>query len=53
MKDKFVPALIAGVVTFVLAFPLLGLNIVADGLTLGLEGAEPKTLAYIALASLA
>lgn len=53
MKDKFVPALIAGVVTFVLAFPLLGLNIVADGLTLGLEGAEPITLAYIALASLA
>lgn len=53
MKDKFVPALIAGVVTFVLAFPLLGLNIVADGLTLGLEGAEPSTLTYIALASLA
>ncbi|MFD2231400.1 high-affinity branched-chain amino acid ABC transporter permease LivM [Alkalimarinus sediminis] len=53
MKEKFVPALIAGVVTFVLAFPLLGLNIVADGLTLGLEGAEPTTLAYIALAALA
>ncbi len=53
MKDKFFPALIAGIVTFVLAFPLLGLSIVADGLTLGLEGADTKTLGYIALASLA
>ncbi|UZE96864.1 high-affinity branched-chain amino acid ABC transporter permease LivM [Alkalimarinus alittae] len=53
MNDKFIPALIAGVVTFVLAFPLLGLNIVSDGLTPRLEGAESTTLIYIALASLA
>ena len=53
MKDKFVPALIAGVATLILAFPLLGLNLVSTGLGLGIEGADTQTLIYIALASLA
>lgn len=53
MNDKFIPALIAGVVTFILAFPLLGLNIVSDGLTPRLEGAGTSTLMYIIGASLA
>ncbi len=53
MKDKFIPALIAGVATLILAFPLLGLNLVSDGLGLGIEGADTQTITYIVLASLA
>ncbi len=53
MKEKFVPALIAGIVTLILAFPLLGLNLVADGLSLVIEGADAKTLRYIVFAALA
>ncbi len=53
MKDKFIPALIAGVATLILAFPLLGLNLVSDGLGLGIEGADTQTMIYIVLASLA
>jgi branched-chain amino acid transport system permease protein len=53
MKDKFVPALIAGVATLILAFPLLGLNLVSDGLNIGIEGADTQTMIYIVLASLA
>lgn len=53
MKDKFVPALIAGVATLILAFPLLGLNLVSNGLGLGIEGADNQTIIYIVLASLA
>jgi len=53
MKDKFVPALIAGVATLILAFPLLGLNLVSTGLGLGIEGADTQTVVYIVLASLA
>jgi len=53
MKDKFVPALIAGVATLILAFPLLGLNLVSTGLGIGIEGADTQTMIYIVLASLA
>lgn len=53
MKEKFVPALIAGIVTLILAFPLLGLNLVADGLSLVIEGADAKTVRYIVFAALA
>ncbi|WP_250655142.1 high-affinity branched-chain amino acid ABC transporter permease LivM [Alkalimarinus coralli] len=52
MKEKFIPALIAGVVTLILAFPLLGLNLVADGITLGIEGADAKTITSILIAAL-
>ncbi len=53
MKEKFIPALIAGVATLILAFPLLGLNLVANGSKLAIEGADAKTITYILLASLA
>jgi branched-chain amino acid transport system permease protein len=53
MKDKFVPALIAGVATLILAFPLLGLNLVSNGLHPVIEGADSQTIIYIVLASLA
>ncbi len=53
MKEKFVPALIAGIATLILAFPLLGLNLVSDGSGPSIEGADTQTMIYIVLAALA
>lgn len=53
MKANIFPSLIAAIVTFVLAFPLLGLNLVVNGMALGIEGADTKTMNTIALACMA
>ncbi len=46
-------AFFAAGVTSILAFPLIGLQLGAEGVTLGLSRSSPATLAYIALGVLA
>lgn len=52
MKEQTFSALIAGAATFILAFPLLGINLLTDGTRLSIETANVRTLISIALASL-
>ncbi|PIE43975.1 MAG: high-affinity branched-chain amino acid ABC transporter permease LivM [Gammaproteobacteria bacterium] len=51
-KQNFNQALIAGVVTFILAFPLLGVNLVPEGINTTLKSASGQTILYIFIASL-
>ncbi|GGC61836.1 high-affinity branched-chain amino acid ABC transporter permease LivM [Marinobacter halophilus] len=46
-------ALFCAVVTLVVAYPILGLNLVAQGTRVGLEGADASTIIIIFLASVA
>lgn len=50
MKQNFNHALFTAFITFIVAFPLLGLNLVPSGTTLSIEGADTSTWTYIALA---
>lgn len=52
-RNKAIHALIAGVATWVLAFPLLGINFVTDGINPHLVGADNGTLLTILFAGLA
>lgn len=50
-QEKITHALIAAAATLVLAFPLLGVKIVTDGVSPYLENADTNTIALILLAS--
>ncbi|PID43004.1 MAG: high-affinity branched-chain amino acid ABC transporter permease LivM [Proteobacteria bacterium] len=51
-KQNINQALIAGVATFILSFPLLGVNMVSEGISTTLKSASGQTMLYIVLASL-
>ena len=51
--NNFKHALFCAIVTIIIAYPILGLNLVAQGTTVGLEGATPATVASVILAAVA
>ncbi|WP_303291056.1 high-affinity branched-chain amino acid ABC transporter permease LivM [Marinobacter sp. SS5-14b] len=48
---NFKHALFCAIVTIIIAYPILGLNLVAQGTTVGLEGATPGTVISVILAA--
>ncbi len=52
-QEKIIHGLIAAVATLVLAFPLLGVKLVTDGISPHLENADTNTIVSILVASLA
>lgn len=53
MRQNFGSALFASIVTLVLAFPLLGLNLQTEGTALTVSGADTQTQLFILAAALA
>jgi len=50
MKANLNHAIFTAIITFIVAFPLLGLNLVTGGTSISIEGADSTTFAYIAAA---
>jgi len=50
MQANLGHAFFSGLITFILSFPLLGLNLVTGGTSIEIQGAEPETFFYIAAA---
>src|SRR5690554_1237641 len=48
---NFKHALFCAIVTLIIAYPILGLNLVAQGTTVGLEGATTSTVISVILAA--
>ncbi|MCH2159860.1 MAG: high-affinity branched-chain amino acid ABC transporter permease LivM [Oleiphilaceae bacterium] len=50
MKSNFSHAVFTAIITFIVSFPLLGLNLVTGGTSMSIEGAGPTTWMYIGAA---
>lgn len=50
MRANLNHAIFSAIITFIVSFPLLGLNLVTGGTSMSIEGADTTTFTYIAAA---